>query len=61
MTNKEYYTHIFLQEFQSAYKAATTTPAPTGNAKVIAKWPTQQKSTLTVIQYQQKTANYLLW
>lgn len=54
-------TQRYIREFEVAYMAHINPPAPTGNAKVIAKWPTQQKSTLTVIQYRCKGVNYRVW
>jgi hypothetical protein len=58
MDNK---TYRYLHSFTRAYIASTNIPAPTGNAKVIASWPTKTKSTLTVIQYQQKTTFRCVW
>lgn len=47
--NRTQLTHIYRQEFTRYYKALTSVPTPTGNAKVIAKWPTKQNSTLNGI------------
>jgi len=54
-------THLYLQQFTQAYKAATCAPAPTGNAKVIAKWPTKQKRTISAVSYRVKGVSYRVW
>jgi hypothetical protein len=59
MDNK---TYRYLQSFTRAYIASTSIPAPTGNAKVIASWPTKTKSTLTVMPLHSGPAqSYRVW
>jgi hypothetical protein len=42
-------------------RATPATPPPAGNARVIATWPTRQRSTIELRSYQTKGVSYRVW
>ena len=64
MTNKCTIPEIFLRarvRELDRILSIPSAPTVTGNARVIASWPTKKPSALTVIQYRCKGVSYRVW